>query len=102
MGHYLKREFETLCVHRFSNETMPFFNLFKNCGHYWIIFGLVNMYFVLHTKYTEPVWDRNVVNMFISAFVLFESLNFLTHLTLRALRKPGTTERNIPHGWGFD
>ena len=33
--HYAKREFETLCVHRFSHATMPLGNLAKNCGYYW-------------------------------------------------------------------
>jgi len=28
-------------------------------------------------------------------------MNFMCHITLRNLRKPGTTTRGIPHGWGF-
>lgn len=35
VGHYLKREYETHFIHRFSNATMPFFNVFKNSAHYW-------------------------------------------------------------------
>lgn len=35
-------------------------------------------------------------------FTLFEFLNFMTHKVLMNLRKPGTTERGIPKGWGFD
>ena len=35
--HYLKREYETLFVHRFSLGYMPWTNLPKNCFHYWVL-----------------------------------------------------------------
>lgn len=38
--HFLKREFETIFIHKFSRPTMPLNNLFKNCAYYWI-FGAV-------------------------------------------------------------
>lgn len=33
--HFIKREFETLFIHRFSNATMPIHRLPINCFHYW-------------------------------------------------------------------
>lgn len=33
--HFIKREFESLFIHRFSHETMPLVNLWKNCTHYY-------------------------------------------------------------------
>lgn len=32
---------------------MPFFNLFKNCGYYWLFTAYV-AYHVNHPKYTSP------------------------------------------------
>lgn len=103
IGHYVKRELETLWIHRFSSDTMPLSNLFKNCAHYWFIFGFINMYFFLHPKYTPPTWLNDKTTLiFAAAFAIFEFLNLMTHITLRNLRSEGSTERGIPKGWGFD
>lgn len=103
IGHYLKRELETIFVHRFSSDTMPLFNLFKNCAHYWGIFGFINMYFFLHPDYTPPSWaSTGIYYAIFAAFVLFEFMNLMCHITLRNLRSEGSTERGIPKGWGFD
>lgn len=103
IGHYLKREFETLFVHRFSNDTMPIFNLPKNSFHYWVLFGFFGMYFFLHPEYRPPSWAKSkkfMIGLF-ALFVLFEFLNLMTHITLRNLRAEGSTQRGIPTGWGF-
>ena len=100
--HYVKRELETIFVHRFSNDTMPFTNIFKNSIHYWGFFGLFNMYFFLHPDYTKPSWASN--QFYIAStvfFCFFEFMNLMCHLELKNLRKPGTTERGIPKGYGF-
>jgi very-long-chain enoyl-CoA reductase len=103
LGHYLKRELETLFVHRFSNDTMPFFNVFKNSFHYWFLMGFCAMYFLLHPQYTPPAWaSESTLKALFAAFWCFEAMNLMCHITLRNLRKPGSSERGIPKGWGFD
>jgi len=101
--HYIKREFETLFVHRFSADTMPYTNIFKNSFHYWGIFGYFTMYFFLHPNYTPPSWASNGTHivLFVS-WLICEIMNLMCHITLRNLRKPGTSERGIPKGFGFD
>ncbi|KAI9310605.1 3-oxo-5-alpha-steroid 4-dehydrogenase-domain-containing protein [Dichotomocladium elegans] len=106
MLHFIKRELETIFVHRFSHGTMPFFNVFKNSGHYWILSGVNLAYwvygpwFALGQKASErsDVWLYGAVALWAWA----ELSNLLTHITLRNLRPAGTRDRNIPYGYGFD
>lgn len=99
LGHYIKRELETLFVHRFSSDTMPIINIFKNSLHYWILNGVCIMAFFLMPS-TQESKTKDIICA--ALFTLFELLNLMTHIVLKDLRKPGTTERGIPKGWGFD
>uniref|UniRef100_A0A0F7USI8 Trans-2,3-enoyl-CoA reductase, putative n=2 Tax=Toxoplasma gondii TaxID=5811 RepID=A0A0F7USI8_TOXGV len=104
MFHFMKRELETLFVHRFSSSTMPIVNVPINCGHYWILFGVFVGYFLFHPKY-QPMWRDDqplVIYSLAATMVIFELLNFKTHLILRSLRARGTRQRGVPSGWGFD
>lgn len=90
--HYIKRELETMFVHRFSSAYMPFTNVFKNSFHYFGLFGILTMYFFLHPSYTPPAWATpNFYYAATALFCLFEFCNLKTHLILRNLRAPGTT-----------
>jgi len=100
VAHFIKRELETIFVHRFSLSTMPIFNLWKNCAHYWTA-GLLIGYFMNRPEYTGPsnptlIWGS------VAAWVAFEVGNAITHIQLRNLRKPGTKERRIPTGFLFE
>jgi very-long-chain enoyl-CoA reductase len=102
IGHYSKRILETIFVHRFSLDTMPLFNIVKNSFHYWVLMGACCMYFLIRPDYTPPSWgSKTALAVMIGLFTLFELLNLKCHLILRNLRRPGTTERGVPKGWGF-
>lgn len=93
--HFLKRELETIFVHRFSRPTMPLFNLFKNSAYYWT-FGLVVGYSLCHPQYTAPESSMQVYFGFV-LFVVSELLNFCVHLKFRNMRAAeGSKERPMP------
>jgi len=102
MIHFLKREYETLFVHRFSLATMPARNIVKNSAHYWLLAG-VNIAFWTYLPSAPTAKEVNPALKYlgVALFVFGEIGNFLNHLTLRDLRKPGSTERGIPRGLGF-
>ena len=103
--HFIKREFETLFVHRFSNDTMPIRNLPKNCFHYWVLGGVCIAYPLYKPGFTKgvlPAINTEPYLWFLVALWLYSELsNLATHLILRNLRPPGTRIRNIPMGYGF-
>ncbi|KAM3418477.1 hypothetical protein BST61_g4459 [Cercospora zeina] len=101
--HFLKREFETFFVHRFSNATMPALNIFKNSAHYWILAGALIAYFIYSPTHPtagelNPLIDYSAI----AGYVIGELGNLNTHLVLRNLRSPGGTERGVPKGLGFN
>ena len=103
--HFIKREYETLYVHKFSLATMPVRNIFKNSAHYWALSGLNIAYWIYGpsspTAKSSPTIDiMNVVGVIL--FLFAEVSNLKTHLTLSGLRTPGGTERGVPRGYGFD
>lgn len=108
--HFIKREYETIYVHRFSSETMPAFNLFKNCAYYWFVGG-ASLAAVTYSSFYGPAAGQEVPSsealaafprfpMFLFTFA--ELCNFKTHTILRDLRPAGSTQRKIPRGLGFD
>lgn len=104
MLHYIKRELETQFVHRFSNATMPAFNIFKNSFHYWILSGLSIAYFLYHPYYKAPFAQAppSVLFGLFALFLVCEASNFYCHVILMNLRPPGTRVRNIPRGFLFE
>lgn len=103
--HFLKREYETVYVHRFSAATMPAMNIFKNSAHYWLLAGLNIALFTYSpaeycpASHEYATWLRALA---VSLFLIGEIGNYSAHRTLQALRKEGSTERGIPTGGVFD
>ncbi|RLV90790.1 hypothetical protein JA1_004337 [Spathaspora sp. JA1] len=111
--HFAKREYETVFIHKFSNATMPVFNIFKNSTHYWILSGFNLAFFIYRPniersgllKYVFHVNDySSVVNYALVAIWAFaEVSNFITHTILSDLRKGEDSKRYvIPFGYGFN
>ena len=98
--HYLKREYETMYIHRFSAETMPLRNLFKNCAYYWLVGGVLLAATTYSPRFAQETYRFPKYQVLVWLFS--ELCNYKSHVVLRDLRPPGTRERRIPHGFGFD
>ena len=101
--HFVKREFETMFLHRFSAATMPAWNIFRNSAHYWLLAG-VNMAYWCYcpgSSTTRPL-DPLLIYPSLLLYAIGELGNLSTHITLRNLRSSGGKERGIPQGLGFN
>lgn len=102
MLHFVKREVETLFVHKFSANTMPAFNVVKNSAFYWIVGGLVNAFVIYHPWSLASHAAQPLIDVVGLALWLFGEVgNARVHLYLSSLRSVGGTERKIPVGYGF-
>lgn len=101
--HFIKRELETLFVHRFSAATMPVRNIFKNSGHYWLLSGFLMAYFIYSPiSASAQAGYPPLTYAGLAVYIFGELANLNSHLILRSLRSPGGTERGVPKGLGFN
>ena len=97
-AHYLKRILETISVHHFSNDTMPIFNLFRNCGYYWGFASFIS-YFINHPEYTPVGETQMMVGFGISALMQLGNLH--CHIYQASLRSDGSKAYKEPKGGLF-
>ncbi|KAE8415253.1 steroid alpha reductase family protein [Aspergillus pseudocaelatus] len=101
--HFVKREYESIFVHRFSNATMPARKIVQNSGYYCVM--SCNMaYWIFRPDAAAAATE--LINPWLlytglGLFAFGELANLNTHLVLRDIRRPGTTERGVPLGSGF-
>ena len=101
--HFLKRELETIFVHRFTLATLPAIYVLRNSAYYWIVCGLNVAYWIYRpTGPTARPSDPIITSIGVALYVIGEVCNFSTHMTLRNLRKADGLERGIPQGLGFN
>ncbi|KAK8086381.1 enoyl reductase [Apiospora phragmitis] len=93
MLHFLKREFETAFIHKFSASTMPVANVFRNSFFYWAVAGLLAAF---------EAENLSIDALGLALYCFGEFMNFRVHYYLSTLRSPGGTERKIPRGLGFE
>ncbi|KAK8862993.1 3-oxo-5-alpha-steroid 4-dehydrogenase-domain-containing protein [Apiospora arundinis] len=103
MLHFLKREFETAFIHKFSASTMPVANVFRNSFFYWAVAGLLAA-FEVYSPFSPAAHAETLAidALGLALFCFGEFMNFRVHYYLSTLRSPGGTERKIPHGLGFE
>ena len=95
--HFFKRELETMFLHKFSANTMPAFNIFRNSAFYWLLAGLVSAYDIYAPQSLAAREELGLVDYFgIAMFVFGEVGNFIVHKHLASLRSRGGTEKGIP------
>jgi len=99
MTHYTKRLLETIFVHEFGTLTMPVFNLFKNCLYYWGFAAAVGYNVNIPTDHDLAPWH---LYLGFPWFCIFMILNFICHMQLKYMRRPGCNDFVIPHGGLFE
>lgn len=96
--HFIKREIETIFIHRFSANTMPAWNIFRNSAFYWLEAGLLCAFFIYSPKSFAARDEFTPLDLFgLVLFVYGEICNAIVHIHLAGLRKPGGTEKGIPN-----
>ncbi|KAL1865846.1 hypothetical protein VTK73DRAFT_5025 [Phialemonium thermophilum] len=96
--HFIKRELETLFVHKFSANTMPASKIFANSAFYWLLAGLLSALDIYAPNSFSARSELGPIDFVgVALFVYGEICNFIVHKHLASLRSRGGTEKGIPN-----
>lgn len=97
MAHFLKRELETAFLHNFSASTMPAWNIIRNSFFYWASAGLLCGFMIYSPRSLAARPEFGPLDYVgLALYLGGELCNFVVHVHLAGLRKPGSTEKGIP------
>jgi very-long-chain enoyl-CoA reductase len=100
--HYGKRIYESICVHKFSRETMPIKNLYINIVYYWLLFGVSCGYGLFNDGYKESSHLGALKYLFAVLFFYFEFKNYNCHMIQKIAKEESNGEYKIlPNREGF-
>ncbi len=113
LGHFVKRIIECIFVHFYSKPTKSFNKIVREMGYYWLFFGIVVPFYLLHPMYLPNAFWYQIVGekpetlQFIyyaltAIFIFGEIMNLLCHLHLKSFRKGDHDyTRMIPRFHGY-
>jgi very-long-chain enoyl-CoA reductase len=110
--HFVKRLVECIFVHYYSKPTKPIGGIIREMGYYWLFFGLIVPFFLLHPRYnTESPLLSHILpkdslqylyHALTAVFGFSEVMNLLCHLHLKSFRRGDHDfTRGIPRFHGF-
>ena len=77
--HYFKRILESIFVHKFSNDTMPVGNLFKNSLYYW------GAAYIITSRTIDQTFEIGSIFL-ILIWIYAQVMNYRCHMYLSGLR----------------
>ena len=54
--HFIKRVIECTFVHFYSKPTKSMSGIVREMGYFWLFFGIVIPFYLLHPRYTDDVF----------------------------------------------
>lgn len=111
--HFVKRVIECIFVHFYSKPTKSLSGIMREIGYFWLYFGLLIPFYLLHPSYqADSFWVQvlglpqgsvsYIYHLLTACFGFSEIMNLLCHMHLKSFRQ-GDHEftRGIPRFHGF-